>query len=177
MDLYAFAQVPFQPAKAIFVGVDVLFSVRVPILFPSGGNHTNQAAAGVSASYDSLAELFECVSNFLRRFQIYAEKISLSPTMSDIMVKIMIEVLSVLALATKQIHQGRFSRLHNAIPHSVIDCGKGKFTKKLLGESDVEAVLQRLDRLTQEEARLTVAHTLEVVHGLFSNLRVIMDGA
>ena len=26
----AFAQVPFQPTKAIFVGVDVLFSVRVP---------------------------------------------------------------------------------------------------------------------------------------------------
>ena len=47
----------------------------------------------------------------------------------------------------------------------------------LLGESDVEAVLQRLDRLTQEEARLTVAHTLEIVHGLFSNLRVVMDGA
>ena len=97
--------------------------------------------------------------------------------MSDIMVKIMIEVLSVLALATKQIHQGRFSKSHNAIPYPVIECGKEKFTKKLLGESDVEAVLQRLDRLTQEEARLTVAHTLEVVHGLFSNLRVVMDGA
>lgn len=148
-----------------------------PFSFPSGDTHTNQAAAGVSASYDSLAELFECVSNFLRRFQIYAEKISLSPTMSDIMVKIMIEVLSVLALATKQIHQGRFSKSHNAIPYPVIECGKEKFTKKLLGESDVEAVLQRLDRLTQEEARLTVAHTLEVVHGLFSNLRVVMDGA
>jgi len=30
--------------------------------------------------------------------------------MSDIMVKIMIEVLSVLALATRQIRQGRFSK-------------------------------------------------------------------
>ena len=69
-----------------------------------------QAAIGVSASYDALADLFECVSNFLRRFQIYAEKISLSPAMSDIMVKIVVEVLSVLALATKQINQGRFSK-------------------------------------------------------------------
>ena len=30
---YVFAQVPFQPTKAIFVGVDVLFSVRVPFFF------------------------------------------------------------------------------------------------------------------------------------------------
>ncbi len=56
------------------------------------------------------------------------------------------------------------------------DRGTEKFTKKLLGESDVEAILQRLDRLTQEEARMTVAHTLEVVHGLFDNLKVVMDG-
>ena len=174
-----FAQVPFQPTKAIFVGVDILLSVRVPILFPSDDTHSrsNQAAAGISASYDSLADLFECVSNFLGRFQIYTEKVSLSPMMSDIMVKIMIDVLSVLALATKQINQGRFSKWRVAIPYSVIECGKEKFTKKLLGESDVEAVLQRLDRLTQEEARLTVAHTLEVVHGLFSNLRVVINGA
>jgi hypothetical protein len=69
-----------------------------------------QAAIGVSASYDALADLFECVSNFLGRFQIYAGKVSLSSTMSDIVVKIMIEVLSVLALATKQINQGRLSK-------------------------------------------------------------------
>jgi len=48
---------------------------------------------------------------------------------------------------------------------------------KLLGECDVEAILQRLDRLTQEEARVTAAHTLEVVHELFDNLKVAMDGA
>ena len=65
---------------------------------------------GVSASYNALADLFECVSNFLRRFQIYAEKISFQPAMSDIVVKIMVELLSVLALATKQINQGRFSK-------------------------------------------------------------------
>lgn len=50
-----------------------------------------------------------------------------------------------------------------------------KFTKKLLGESETEAVLQRLDRLTQEEARMMVAQTLEVVHGLFNNLKAVMD--
>ena len=100
----------------------------------------------------------------------------MSPTMSDIMVRIMIEVLSVLALATKEIKQGRFSRWLVAIICSLVDCATEKFAKKLLGESNIEAVLRRLDRLTQEEARVTVAHTLEVVHGLFNNLKVVMEG-
>jgi hypothetical protein len=58
----------------------------------------------------------------------------------------------------------------------VAQCAVEKFTKKLLGESEVEAVLMRLDRLTQEEARMTVAQTLGVVHGLVGNVRVVMEG-
>ncbi|KAH9953103.1 hypothetical protein BC827DRAFT_192023 [Russula dissimulans] len=134
---------PFHPTKAIFVSIDVLIS----------------AAIAVSSSYDALLELFECVTNFLKRLHIYTEKITSSPAMSDIIIRIMVEVLSVLALATKQINEGRFK----------------KFAKKLIGESDIEAILQRLDRLTQEEARVTVAHTLEVVHGIFDNLKVVMN--
>ena len=48
--------------------------------------------------------------------------------------------------------------------------------KKLWGEKEVEAVLHRLDRLTQDEARTTAAQTLEVVYGLVQNMRVVMDG-
>ena len=59
----------------------------------------------------------------------------------------------------------------------IAQCATEKFAKKLLGESEVEAVLQRLDRLTQEEALITVAQTLSVVHGLVNNTRVVMDGA
>jgi hypothetical protein len=51
-----------------------------------------------------------------------------------------------------------------------------KFVKKLFGENDVEAVLQRLDRLTQDEARTTAAQTLEVVYGLVRDMRVVLDG-
>ena len=97
--------------------------------------------------------------------------------MSDITVKIMVEVLSVLALATKQINQGRLSEWICVVRNDVVKRSAEKFAKKLIGDSDVEDVLRRLDRLTQEEARLTVAHTLEVVHGLFDNLRVVIDGA
>ena len=47
---------------------------------------------------------------------------------------------------------------------------------KLLGEREIEEVLQRLDRLTQEEGRMTVAQTLEVVHGLMNNVKIVMNG-
>ncbi len=50
-----------------------------------------------------------------------------------------------------------------------------KFGKKLLGERDVEALLEKLDRLTQEESRTTAAVTLEVIHGLAKNLRDVME--
>jgi hypothetical protein len=72
--------------------------------------YSHQAAIGVSKSHDALLDLFECVANFLSRLRIYSERIPLSPAMSDIVVKIMIKVLAVFALATKQIKQGRLSK-------------------------------------------------------------------
>ena len=51
-----------------------------------------------------------------------------------------------------------------------------RFVKKGFGEDDVEAVLHRLDRLTQDEARTTAAQILKVVHGLVQNMNVVMDG-
>ncbi len=51
-----------------------------------------------------------------------------------------------------------------------------KFVKKLFGENGVDAVLHRLDRLTQDEARTTAAQTLEVVYGLAQNMRTVING-
>jgi len=41
-----------------------------------------------------------------------------------------------------------------------------KFMKRLMGRTGVEDALQRLDRLTQEETRTTVAKNLEVTHSI-----------
>ena len=60
---------------------------------------------------------------------------------------------------------------------SVAQCSTEKFAKKLLGDGEIEAILQRLDRLTQEEVRMTVAQTLGVVHGLVGNMKIVMEGA
>ena len=56
-------------------------------------------------------------------------------------------------------------------------CDVERFGKKLLGENEIAMVLQRLDRLTLEEARMTATQTLEVVYGLVKNMKVVMDGA
>ncbi|KAH9066298.1 hypothetical protein EDB87DRAFT_1732891 [Lactarius vividus] len=134
------ALVPFELAKAVFAGVDVFIAV----------------ASSVSSSYDALVDLFECLANFLKRIRIY-NNLPLTPEMTKISVEIMTELLIVLALATKQIKQGRFK----------------KFAKKLLGESEIESVLRRLDRLTHEEGRMTMTQTLEVVCGRVNNVKVM----
>ena len=51
-----------------------------------------------------------------------------------------------------------------------------KLVGKLVGEKKMEAMVQRLDRLTQDEARQAVAEILRVVHGLVENMKVVMDG-
>ena len=115
------------------------------------------------------------MGSFIKRLDIYT-KIDLTPIITDIVLKIMVQLLSVLALATKQISQKRFSKCAVTYTLSAAQCTTEKFAKKLLGETEIEAVLQRLDRLTQEEARITVAQTLGVVHGLVGNVKIIMEG-
>jgi len=89
----------------------------------------------------------------------------------------MVEVLSVLSLATKQIKQGRLSEwFYIVYLYLVCDVVSEKFAKKLLGESEIEDVLHRLDRLTVDEARMTGVETLQIVHGLVSNMKLMMGG-
>jgi hypothetical protein len=51
-----------------------------------------------------------------------------------------------------------------------------KFMMKMVGENDIEALLKRLDRLTQEEGVAAGAQILEDVHHLVEHTRVAIDG-
>ena len=62
------------------------------------------------ASYDALVDLFTTFENFLNRLSIYAE-IPPTPALTNVLVKIIVELISTLALATKQVKQRRFSEL------------------------------------------------------------------
>ena len=105
-------QIPFSPAKAVFTSIDVLLTVRpLNTLFNQVPCNLRrcQAASGVSSSYDALFGLFERLGNLLKRLKIYV-RIPPTTAMTVIIVKIMVQVLSVLALGTKQIKQGQISR-------------------------------------------------------------------
>jgi len=56
------------------------------------------------------------MGDFLKRLEVYTT-IPPTPEMTDLIVKILVEVLSVLALATKQIKQGRFSEYTLCLRH------------------------------------------------------------
>jgi hypothetical protein len=64
----------------------------------------------VNASYDALPHLFESTGHwhFVQRLEIYT-KIPHSMVMTEMVVKVIVELLSTLALATKQIKQGVLS--------------------------------------------------------------------
>ena len=79
-------------------------------------------------------------------------------------------------MATRQVKQGRLSESHPSLCGAYTERSIEKFVKKILGENDIEAVLQRLDRLTLDEARATGAQTLEVVYGLVQHRRIVLDG-
>ena len=100
----------FSPARAIFAGVGVLLSVCIlrwtsvrAVVIPS------QAAMDVHASQDNLIDIFERMETFFQRLEIYT-RVSPPPEMIDIIVKIMVEVLSILGIATKEMKQGRTSK-------------------------------------------------------------------
>ena len=129
----------------------------------------------VSASYDALVELFESIEGFLTRLDIYT-RIPLTPAITEVVIKILVEVLSTLAMATRQVKQGRLSESHTCWCGTFTERGTEKFVKKIFGDNDIEAVLHRLDRLTLDEARAAGVQTLEVVYGLVQHRRVVLDG-
>ncbi|KAH8977684.1 ankyrin repeat-containing domain protein [Lactarius hatsudake] len=108
----------FPPTKIIFSAMSILLV----------------AARGTAASREVLIELFERIENFFERLQTHTQ---VPPTvqMTNVMGKVMAEVLSMLGVATKAMYQSR----------------KKTFFKKFVGRNDIEDALLRLDKLEQGE--------------------------
>ena len=69
----------------------------------------SQAAMDLRGSQDTLIDIFERMEIFFQRLEIYT-RLSPPPAMIDIIVRIMVEVLSILGMATKEMKQGRTSK-------------------------------------------------------------------
>ena len=63
----------------------------------------------VRVDQDNLIDIFERMENFFQRLELYT-RVSPPPEMIDMIVKIMVEVLSILGIATKMTKQGRMSK-------------------------------------------------------------------
>ena len=81
--------------------------------------YTFQVARDVRGSQEILVDIFERIENFFRRLAIYTE-VPPTPEMVDMMVKIMVEVLSVLGITTKEIKQSQTSE-YSLYMHVTVD--------------------------------------------------------
>ena len=103
----------FPPAKVIRACLGVLLDVCVVLWsmyrFPCD-TQVNQSAKGKISNSDALVDWLESIENFIGRLSVYTDE-TLPPAMVEIVVKIMEELISTLALITKKLKgrkQGEF---------------------------------------------------------------------
>ncbi|KAF8488023.1 hypothetical protein F5888DRAFT_1930974, partial [Russula emetica] len=132
----------FSPGKVIFAGVGVLLS----------------AAKDIRKSHETLIDILGRIESFFRRLEIYTQVPS-TTEMLDTIIQIMVEVLTILGIATKEIKQGRIE----------------KYWKRLIGKTDLEDALKNLDKLTQEEARMIIAENLRATHAVDERVRGVTE--
>ena len=81
-------------------------SLRIHYCDPGFG----KTAKDVDASQGAIIDIFEHIEHFFKRLESYTD---MRPTeaMADIIIRVMVEVLSILVIATKEVKQGRASEL------------------------------------------------------------------
>jgi hypothetical protein len=139
----------------------------------------SQTAKAVQADPESLFEMLENIEDFLRRLEIYTE-VAPNQGMVDIITAIMVEVLNILAIVTKEIKQGRMSKsfaVTNRFPlmKPFLEKYLTKLIKKLFGKNDIEDALKTLDRLTQREARMASVQALKTTNAINRRVEEIAD--
>ena len=111
---------------------------------------------------------------FFKRLEGYI-KVRPTAAMKDIIVEIMVEVISILGIVTKELRQGQTSAPFPINVFPKLDCHAEKYFKKLFGMKGIEDALQRLDKLTQEEARMAAAEALTITRGIDEKVKDVGD--
>ena len=134
-----------------------------------------QTAKDVGA-LDPLVDLLESIESIVKHIDI-CSMVTHTATMMETVMKTLVELLSILGLATKLVKQRQPGEYFlDGILSGSIECKAGTFVKKLFGGNYYQMVLERLDRLTLDEGRITASEILNVVYDLVQNMRVVMDG-
>ena len=93
--------------------------------------------------------------------------------MTEIITAIMAEVLTIFGIATKELRRGSGSEFPIGYLGIPIELRVEKFLRKLAGRTDLEDALKKLDRLTQEEARMAIAENLRITHSVRDEVKVV----
>ena len=102
-----------------------------------------------AVSQDNLAfTVLDRIEDCLRRLESYTNKPTME-SMRGIIGKIMVEVLGILAIVTKEMKKGRASESMCDGALHVADKDSEQYLAILIGRSDLEDALSRLHKLTQ----------------------------
>ena len=95
--------------------------------------------------------------------------------MTNIITEILVEVIRIFGIATKELRRGSASEFPISCVRTFTKSGTEKFMRKLARMADLENDLKKLDRLTQEEARVAHAEALRITHNIRKEVKVV-DG-
>ncbi len=96
--------------------------------------------------------------------------------MTDIIVRIMVEVLSILGIVMKEVGRRRTSMSFPIDISPNTDFHPDRYLRRLVGRKDVEEALWQLDKLTQEEARMAAAEALTITCGIDNRVEDVYEG-
>ena len=97
--------------------------------------------------------------------------------MTDMMVKIIVEVLDILGTATKEMKQSRASEFSLYLRSLEAHMCSEKFLKKIAGITKLEDGLKNLDKMTNEEARMANAEVMRLAYDIDKKVHGLIDGA
>lgn len=86
--------------------------------------------------------------------------------MTNKMVQITVEILDILAIATKEMNQNLASEFNLRPTLLNADIGSEKFVKRVIGQTKLEDGMRKLDKLTNEEVAMASAQLLRVTHNI-----------
>jgi hypothetical protein len=95
--------------------------------------------------------------------------------MTDIITQILVEVLKIFGIATKELRRGSASKFGIGCVWAFSELRTERFLRKLAGMADLEDALKKLDRLTQEEARMAHAEVLRITQSTRDEVKIV-DG-
>jgi hypothetical protein len=96
--------------------------------------------------------------------------------MKEVIVKMMAEVLSILAIATRMLERGKMSEsiTVGGQPLLAYSCSETVFIS-LVRNTEIEDALGQLDKLTQEEALTVSSHALKFTQGVANDVQYIRN--